>query len=467
MSMVMSAVTCGMEALPVFVECVIRKGPPGLSLTGCASGVDLDLVRASIELSGYSIPNSRVCVQTVPDLSGDKSGLPLAIAMAILAESHQIPPVPHDLLVMGGLDLYGRVVGAGGSVAADVMAQCEGRKVLRVDSLGKLRHADGYDSLAHVPIPSVPEGVLPAGDFGDMYGYEYLKRAITIAVAGRHNLLVVEPASSEGVAAACASLVPTILPPLTEEQRRALAVAYDLAGIPFDGARPVRMPHFSATRGAVLGGGRPVRPGEATLASGGVLFLGDLQEFGSSILQTLRQPVEERQVTIVRCDGAYRMPADFLLMASAKPCACGQFGEGNCTCSPQHLTAYQARLGGPISDKFELCAEVARPRIVSKQIGSMTSGRMADVVLCARDYRSWRESKGIDGGTTPEGESTLDTLCEQYPTSRSTEMCVVSVARTIADMDECEAIGPEHIREAWMYRSKYGRHARSIHANRI
>ncbi|MBR3326212.1 MAG: ATP-binding protein, partial [Atopobiaceae bacterium] len=256
---------------------------------------------------------------------------------------------------------------------------------------------------------------------------------------------------------------------LTPEERIEAMLLHSVAGQSLRdidvGGRPFRAPHHSISSAGLIGGGRPVTPGEVSLAHKGVLFLDELPEFNGSVLQALRQPLEDRRVRIVRAEGAYIFPADFMLIAAANPCPCGHLGDPGhtCTCTPARIQAYQGRIGGPLMDRIDVFIDVARPssRKVIRGSEGLSSKDMSDQVSAAREYRSWRKERERGKGSSvwamameERARSVLESLAERKGFGGRGIARVANVARTIADLSEHEQIGVEEVVEACSYRPR-------------
>lgn len=266
-----------------------------------------------------------------------------------------------------------------------------------------------------------------------------------------------------------ARCLPSILPPLSDEEAASTLLVHSVVGEPIDriaeGTRPFRAPHHSISTGGLVGGGRPVLPGEVSLAHQGVLFLDELPEFSHATLQALRQPLEDHVVRIVRVDGAYVFPCDFQLVAAANPCPCGHLGDPGheCTCTQPRIDAYQARIGGPLMDRIDVVVDVPRPEVAKVIDGrsGTTSAEMAELVSAAREFRAWRE-RGLDDTFRRPPAAELDARARQALESLARGLSlggrgvvrVTRVARTIADMAERELISEEDVVEALAFRPR-------------
>lgn len=486
----------GVEAIPVTVEISMAGGIPGITVVGRADSSVLEArsrIRCALRCAGYEIPRKRITVNLAPaDFRKTGTGLDLPIAAAILAASGQIPSRGLDrYLLVGELALDGTVCAVPGGVAYQLLARdCDLTLVgapgidripladdrLRVLSgIGELRR--GVEQATGVPCQvQAPRAVSAAPDFSDVVGQEVAKRALTIAAAGGLGLIMVgSPGAGKTM---LAQRMTTILPPISDRERQEALCIHSVCGESIDailaGRRPFRSPHHSISGAGLIGGGRPVRPGEISLAHGGVLFLDELAEFPSRILQLLRQPMEEGCVRIVRADGGYTFPSRFQLLAATNPCPCGYLGDPEvpCTCSVQQIARYRAKLSGPLADRIDMLVDVRRPdpeRIVHGERG-MSSADMRGSVEAGRAFRAWREdhlspgpsSKTSDGcgvagyALSAEGKSVLVSLAKATHLTARGIVRLARVARTIADLDESELVGERHVLEASMFRSGEG-----------
>lgn len=497
----MSASLLGVDAIPVTVEVSVGGGIPGIAIVGMADTAVQEArerVRAAIRASGFSMPAEKIVVNLASgDMRKTGSGFDLPIALGILAASGQIGmECLRERLFVGELSLDGTVRDVDGSLACCICAARMGygfvsasrRRVplrdseqLELRSLSRLLWEEGIVELRESAASTLVEGADRGKlDYADVSGHEATKRALQIAAAGKHCLLMVgSPGSGKTM---LASRFASILPPLSEEERLEAAAVHSVAGEEIDsllaGMRPFRHPHHSSTIAGLLGGGNPVRPGEVSLAHKGVLFLDELAEFKPGALQSLRQPIEQRCVCITRASEKVRMPADFMLIAATNPCPCGYYSDAahECQCSSGAIRRYQGRIGGPLIDRFSMQLDIHRvPSSQMLEQGRGTSSaELRSGVMRARAFAAWRECHGRDDsldsgqgsadgpaamiahGLSDDAREFAMAMADGSNLSGRALVGSIKVARTIADMEESEAVRPDHLAEAFGLRMADG-----------
>ena len=492
-------VITGIEAKTVKVEVDLMAGLPGFELVGLAQAAlkeARERVKSALKNSGYEFPNRKIIVNLAPaDLKKEGSHFDLAIALGILLASGQLlnPPDPN-LFFSGELSLDGSLRPVPGilPMCLELLKTEPGRTfiippgnsreaslVSEVRSLtaGNLREVCAYlDNNAELSGVSSDKTVPPGGsmpDFADVKGQETAKRGIQVAAAGSHNLLLIGPPG--GGKTMLARRMPGIMPEMTRDEVLETTRIYSVAGLlnpdhPLIDTRPFRAPHKNASSASIIGGGRIPRPGEISLAQNGVLFLDELPEFGRDVLEALRQPLEDKIVTVARAQATHTYPADFSLIASMNPCSCGFYGsELECTCTPLQIQKYLSRISGPLLDRMDLHIEV--PRVNYEQLrdrgNGQSSAAMREKVITAREMQKKRFARlkiNLNSQMRPadvkkhcrlddESEILLKNAFDKLKMSARAYDRILKVARTIADMEGRDNIRLQHLGEALQYRS--------------
>jgi len=486
----------GVEARIVEVQCAISPGLPAFSLVGLpdkAVSEAKERVRAALTSMSIALPSKRITINLSPaDLPKEGSHFDLPIALALLAAIDILPREDVEATVaLGELSLDGSLIPVIGALPAAMAAAQEGRtlicpracgaeaawvgaaKVIAPASLAEtVQHYTGQRVLNPASPGEVTQQAF-ARDLRDVKGQERAKRALEIAAAGRHHLLMVgTPGSGKSMLAA---RLPSILPPLTPVEALETSMIHSLSGLLDEGgisrARPFREPHHTASMAAIVGGGRGAKPGEISLAHNGVLFMDEFPEFPRAVLETLRQPIENGEVVVARANAHVRYPCRFMLVAAANPCKCGYLSDPSRACArvPQCGDDYLGRISGPLMDRFDLRIDV--PPVAFTDLDLPESGdssaQVAERVAAARDIQTARfadfpaarvnadaEGKLLEdiAAPDPEGRALLTRVAERFGLSARGYHRVLRVARTIADMEASQNVHKHHIAEAVSYR---------------
>lgn len=493
----------GMEGYQVRVEVDVSNGLPGFSMVGYL-GSEVrearDRVLTAIKNSGFQCPPRKITVNLSPaNIKKEGTAFDLPIAVGVLGAYGWISTDElRRVVIAGELGLNGEVKGIRGALT---MAGAAGEMGMTHFFLPEINRREGQ-AAGRIPVTGVSclreltdllnreekdwnrlkqeeeenwREEKPEVDYQDIVGQPLLKRAAEIAAAGMHNLLLMGPAGTGK--SMTARRIPTIMPPMTMDERREISKIYSICGLlpdgqPLIGARPFRSPHHSATVQAIAGGGRGPRPGEVSLATGGVLFLDELPEFPRSVIELLRQPLEDRSIVVARVSGAYRFPADFMLVAASNPCPCGFYPDrSRCHCSENQVRRYLNRISRPILDRMDLIAEAGL--IPYEEIAARGEKKEeSSAVIRQRVEAAWQIQKERFCGTeirfnSRMGHRELEEFCalgsrEERLMRRiyeSEEMSgrgrdrLLKVARTIADLEGGGPIQERYLMEAAGYRS--------------
>lgn len=504
-SSVYTAAPVGFDARLVTVECDMKAGLPSLQIVGLGSkAIDeaKERVRSAIANSLLDFPAKKFVINLAPaELPKDGSHYDLPIAIAILVASGQIKAYEvSDALFAGELGLDGSLRPIRGAVSIAEASRAAGVTKLFVPEQNTAQ-AGLVDGLEIIPVRTLKELFLhikqeariapyvqttapepkvissPSSTslLDDVLGQDRAKRALVIAAAGRHNILLTGPPGAGKTM--LARVLPSLMPPLEPSEIIAVTKLHSLSGSSLTEAitsRPFRSPHHTSSRVSLVGGGNPPRPGDISLAHHGVLFLDEIPEYPRASLEALRQPLEDRVVSISRANGFAEYPASFMLIATMNPCPCGFYGDDKreCSCSPLQINNYQKRLSGPLLDRIDLVVEVGRTdnnallehklqtntqhlaaqksitQAIKKQFNRSGSSETNNV------YNSSLSSKSITSLVTlsPEVREILSAATDRLGLSTRGYFKVIKVAQTIADLDNAEVISPAHIAEALQYR---------------